>query len=130
MKHFLILTAIFASFCFVDQIPAQTKSRVNFARGSSSAAVKGVVRGYEYRDYVVRANAGQTIDISSEASKISSVFTVFLPDGSNLEAAMQRNYFTGSLPVSGDYVIRVGMMRAFARRKNSVSNYVLKIKVY
>lgn len=130
MKFVLVTAAVFLSFCFINEVSAQTKRRVSFSRDSSGATVKGIVRGYEYRDYVIRADAGQTLEINLTAQKIVPVFTVFLPGGENLEKAAQVNDFSGALPISGDYVIRVGIMRAFARRKNSVSSYVLKINVY
>ena len=108
---------------------AQTKERVKFARGASAATVKGTVRGFAYHDYLVRASDGQTIDLRLTANGSPSVFTVFLPSEDNLEGASEMNDFSGDLPVSGDYVIRVLMMRSEARRKGSVSNYKLKISI-
>lgn len=125
-KGFLI---IFATLVFSTGILAQTKQRVNFTRGNSSATVSGTVRGYDYRDYVIGAKAGQTISAKLSAKGVFPVLTIFLPNGDNLEGAAQMDEFTGELPANGDYVIRVGMMRAAARRKNSVATYSLKISV-
>ena len=111
------------------QIFAQAKERVRFAAGASSKSVKGVVRGYAYRDYIVGAREGQHIELKLTASAGSTVFSVFNPDGENLEGAAQQDWFSGTLPMTGDYVVRVAMMRSAARRKGSVSNFTLKISI-
>ena len=110
-------------------ISAQAKVRVRFARGASAAVVKGTVRGYAYRDHVVGASAGQTLSVKLRSPNTYSVFTIFIPGGDNLEGAAEMDEFAGELPASGDYVIRVGMMRAEARRRGSVSNYSLSISI-
>ena len=108
---------------------AQVKTRLRFPSGASATSVRGTVRGYAYRDYVVRANADQTITASVSSPIGFTVLTIFRPDGENLDGAMQRSEFTGALPVTGDYVIRVGMMRARARRPRAVSNFTLKVSI-
>ena len=96
---------------------AQTKSRVQFARGASSETVAGTIREYAYRDYVIKASAGQTISISLDPQS-KCVLTVFKPDGNNLDIGADRE-FTSELPVSGDYDVRVLLMRSEARRTRS-----------
>jgi hypothetical protein len=108
---------------------AQTKTRVRFPAGTHGTAVKGTIRGYAYRDYVVGARGGQSMDVSLVASNSSTVVTVFAPDGNNLEGAAEADGFRGVLPGGGDYVVRVLMMRSAARRKGSVSTYTLKISI-
>ncbi len=51
-------TAPFAA----DGPPAPRKERVAFAKGASSATIKGTLKGGGDVDYVVRAAAGQTLD--------------------------------------------------------------------
>ena len=46
----------------------------------------------------------------------------------NLPGAAEKDSFSGELPVAGDYMIRVGMMRNQARR-NATSNYTLHVGV-
>ena len=116
-------------FAFAGTAEAQVKHRVSFARGSSSATVRGTVRGYAYRDYVVRASAGQTLELALRSANPYSVFTVLKPDGNNLNDAAVRDQFSGELPVSGEYVVRVGMMRSGARRPGSMSNFTLTISI-
>ena len=49
----------FHTFC--RRVSGEVKTRIRFPAGASSTAVKGTIRGYAYRDYIVRANADQTI---------------------------------------------------------------------
>lgn len=111
------------------EVLAQAKTRIRFPAGASSVAVKGTVRGYAYRDYTVRANADQTISTSVRSANRYTILTIFLPDGGNLDGAAQIDEFSGPLPVTGDYVIRVGMMRAGARRPGAISNFTLKVSI-
>lgn len=128
MKRVILSLIIAGCFVFVaDNVSAQTKQRVRFAAGTSGTTVKGTVRGFAYKDYIVKASGGQTIDVKLTSS--NSVLTIFLPNGDNLDGASETDEFTGELPRGGDYIIRVGMMRAQARRPRSVSNYTLKISI-
>lgn len=130
MKNKLILAAIFTIVSFSAQYTsAQTKIRVRFPAGTHGTTVKGTVRGSVYKDYLVGSSAGQTMEVKLTSTGNPSVFTVFNPDGTNLDIGAEREEFTGELPTNGDYVVRVLMMRNEARRKNSASNYILKISV-
>jgi hypothetical protein len=130
MKKLIMFAAlsILLTF-FTSQASAQLRQRVRFAAGTHSATVTGTVRGYAYRDYVVNARAGQTIDVKLTSANDFAVFTVFLPNGDNLEGAMESNKFSGELPSNGNYKIRVMMMRAEARRRGSIANYKLRISI-
>jgi hypothetical protein len=114
---------------FAGETEAQVKTRLRFPAGASSTAVKGTIRGYAYRDYIVRANADQTFTTSVTSANRYTILTIFRPDGDNLDGAAQMGDFSGTLPVTGDYVIRVGMMRAGARRPGAVSNFTLKVSI-
>ncbi|MEP6944974.1 MAG: hypothetical protein ABJA02_03590 [Acidobacteriota bacterium] len=130
MRKFVLITMVFASLAALSlSASAQVKTRVRFSTGTHGTSVKGTVRGYEYRDYVVGASAGQKMTVSIDASAMSTVFTVFDPAGDNLDGAAERNNFSGELPAKGDYVIRVLMLRSQARRRGSISNYTLKITI-
>ncbi|MDQ6785745.1 MAG: hypothetical protein M3033_02845 [Acidobacteriota bacterium] len=121
----ILFVLVFSSAAFT-----QFKQRVHFAKGSSSATVKGIVRGYGYTNYIIGARSGQEISVNLSAANTFAVFTVFLPNGDNLEGATEQNEFSGELPESGDYVVRVYMMRSEARRKNSNAAYALKISIH
>jgi hypothetical protein len=129
-KSIFIAFGVFAAFTlFAGESPAQVKTRIRFPAGASSTAVKGTIRGYAYRDYIVRANTDQTITTSVSSANRYTILTIFRPDGDNLDGAAQMDEFSGTLPATGDYVIRVGMMRAGARRPGAVSNFTLKVSI-
>ncbi len=130
MKRIIVFSvlAVCLMLCTLDT-SAQVKTRVRFPAGTHGTSVKGTVRGYDHRDYVVGAAAGQTITVKLNHEERSSVFTIFQPNGDNLDTAAEQNNYSGELPVKGDYVVRVLMMRNEARRKGSISNYTLKITI-
>jgi hypothetical protein len=128
MKRILILFVILISLFAAEGI-AQVKQRVRFPAGATGTTVSGTVRGYAYRDYIVGANAGQTISVQLTSANTYTVFTVFQSNGDNLEGATEMDEFTGELPERGDYIVRVLMMRAGARRPGAVSNYKVKISI-
>jgi hypothetical protein len=130
MKKILLISMVFASLAFLSiDASAQVKTRVRFPAGTHGTSVKGTVRGYEYRDYVVGASAGQTITVHLNSESRPSVFTIFRPNGDNLDMAAEQNDFSGELPSKGDYIVRVLMMRSEARRRGSLSNYTLRITI-
>lgn len=104
--------------------------RVSFRAGASSATLKGTIKGYEIIDYLLGAKAGQTMNVTLKTSNGANYFNV-LPPGS--DAAVARgdtsgNAWTGTLPVDGDYRVRVYLMRSAARR-NEVANYTLTVGI-
>ena len=121
-------TAPFAA----DGPPAPRKERVTFAKNASSATIKGTLKGGADVDYVVRAAAGQTLEVKLEASNGQNNFNV-LPPGSANVAMYSSNMtgertFKGVLPADGDYAIRVYLDRPAARR-NETSKYTLNVGV-
>jgi len=106
------------------------EERVTFAKGASSAAIKGQVKGDETIDYVVRAGAGQTISVALAPSNRSTYFNVLPPDSADVAmyAAQTGDPFRSMLPADGDYKVRVYLVRAAARR-NEASTYTLTIGV-
>ena len=130
MKKLIMFGVVSACLTLLSVgVTGQTRQRVRFAPGTHGASVPGTVRGFAYRDFIVGASGGQTMTLSLDASEPATVLTVFLPNGNNLDGAAEMDKFRGELPTSGDYVIRVLMMRSAARRKGSVSNFTLKISI-
>ncbi len=115
-----------------DGPPPPPKSRVSFAKGASSATIKGTLKGDATIDYLVNAAAGQTIEVKLEPGNTKGDFIV-IPAGSPVGSMFssfdtgERRY-SGVLPSDGDYSIRVFLNRAAARR-NEVAKYVLTVAV-
>ncbi len=97
--------------------PRGKTQRVKFARGRTTAVLKGaVVRGTNDR-YVLGARAGQTMIVHITAREKNAVFTILGPDGTALEGTQEgvdAIDWTGELPLSGDYSIWVSPSRGNA----------------
>lgn len=130
MKKILMISVVLASFALLStEAAAQVRTRVRFPAGTHGTSIKGTVRGYAYRDYVVGAAAGQTMIVTINASAMATVFKIFGPDGNDVDEGSETDGYRGELAQSGDYVVRVLLVRNEARRRGSVSNYTLKITV-
>jgi hypothetical protein len=111
---------------------AQQKVPVQFAKGASSATVKGKLSGDQYRDYLVNARAGQAMTVTLANPDGRAFFNV-LPPGSSGEAVFigssEGNSFKGPVPGNGATTVRVYQMRASGRR-GEVADYTLTIGVH
>jgi hypothetical protein len=119
----------------VAAIPSRAADRteaVHFAKGHSSATLKGSVGGYDGVVYQLGAAAGQTMSVRFEPSNGACYFNV-LPPGSGGEAifigSTSGNEFSGTLGASGTYGIQVYLMRSAARRKETCS-YALTVEIH
>lgn len=103
---------------------------VHFETGTSSATIKGSVTGYAAIDYVLGAKAGQTMQVEMKSDNGANSFNVQAPGG---KAAIgmgetSGNAWSGTLPVDGDYRVRVYLMRSAARRNES-GHYTLTVGI-
>jgi hypothetical protein len=112
------------------QPAAPRQERVSFAKGASSATIKGRIKGDADVDYLVHAAAGQTITVSLKVSNRSNYFNVLPPGSADVAMYVGQTgeAYTGMLPSDGDYKVRVYLMRNAARR-NEVSAFTLAISV-
>ena len=97
---------------------------VSFAKGSSSATMKGNFGGYDSVNYTLSARAGQTMTVKITGSS-SANFNVFKPgDAPGNATAVGRGSmgtdWSGALPATGKYTVQVFQMRASARRGEQV----------
>ena len=97
--------------------PSGKTQRVKFARGRTTAVLKGaVVRGTQDR-YILGARAGQTMIVHITSREKNAVFTVLAPNGTaqeGTEEGVDATDWTGELPLSGDYSIWVSPIRGNA----------------
>jgi hypothetical protein len=114
----LILAALVAFAPLAQPVLSQDQARVEFEAGNDNAAINGTIVGDGYIDYLLGAQAGQTMAVSlipGETNGIGSVYFNILPPGSTGEAIYNGSIngldATGIvLPADGDYVIRVYQM--------------------
>jgi hypothetical protein len=115
-----------ASLVLADDIRTE---RVQFHKGASSATVEGSIKGYEGVDYVLGAKAGQSMNVSMATDNGANYFNIIAPgkqDEAMFIGSTSGNQFEGTLPASGDYEVRVYLMRSAARR-DEVANYRLEM---
>lgn len=105
--------------------------RVQFATGASSASIKSSLKGRETVDYVLGAAKGQTMSVSMTTSNLAGYFNILQP-GSSDEAmfvgSVEGNDFSSVLSDTGDYTIRVYLMRSAARRDETM-DYSLSVAI-
>jgi hypothetical protein len=122
-----VIAAVFICALALSSTFAQgVKQKVRFARGTSSATIRGaVVRGDRDR-YYVSAKRGQTMSVKITSTESNAVFQVyFAGQQESLEGAGEDDDATewsGELPADNDYVIVVGGTRGNA-------TYTLKISI-
>jgi hypothetical protein len=97
--------------------PTGITRRVRFARGRTTAILKGaVVQGTKDR-YILGAGAGQTMIVHVSSRAKNAVFTILGPDATALQGTDEgtdATDWTGELPLSGDYSIWVSPTRGNA----------------
>ena len=126
--------ALCAAIALAAAVPAlalaDRTERVRFARGATSAELRGEVRGYDFVDYLVGARAGQRLSLSLARTSGHAFFLVRAPgsDDNLFDGSSAGDRFETVLPGTGDYRVRVLMMRAFARR-NERSAYRLRVAI-
>jgi hypothetical protein len=133
MKFRLVAATMILAFAQLIAGPARAdagirQEQVQFAKGASSAVIKGRLEGDAMVDYVVRAAAGQTLSVKLQKTNAQNYFNVMPPGstGSAMFVGDSGENYTGVLPADGDYTVRVYLMRPAARRGES-SNYTLTV---
>jgi hypothetical protein len=109
---------------------AEKTEAVKFKAGTTSATIKGSIKGDDYINYALEANAGQVMSILFSPSNPRCYFNL-LPPGSD-EAihigSSVGNEFGGTLGASGEYRAQVYLIRAAARR-NETCNYSITFEI-
>ena len=126
-----ILTALVAiGFLLSQPASAQQETVVAFAKGASSATLKGSIKGDQDHSYLIDARAGQTMTVTLTSTKGSAEMNVMAPGNDTaISLGSPDPYkFTGVLPATGRYQVQVYQMRAFARRGETAS-YALTVSV-
>jgi hypothetical protein len=103
--------------------------RVHFKKGSNSVVVEASIKGYETVDYVLGARAGQYMNVSLATKHGATYFNILAPGENEVamfNGSVSQNQYEGTLLATGDYKIRVYMMRSAARR-NEVAHYRLEM---
>lgn len=127
----ICLTLIVARSATAQDI---VRERVVFSKGSKGTVVKNRIKGAETIDYLVNARSGQRMLVVLETSNTSNYFNILAPgtlaaSDAMYISAINGNRFEAELPSTGDYTIRVFLMRNAARR-NEKANYSLAVNIF
>lgn len=124
----MIAGATLALACLAaGQVQAQQREPVRFARNSNAAIVSGTVQAGQARELVLRARAGQGLEVAVLAPRPELLELRVAPPGGTAADALPNTASPGqpwqtSLPVEGEYVIRLSPAGA-----GRVVNYRLRV---
>ncbi|WP_170462391.1 SH3 domain-containing protein [Ruegeria arenilitoris] len=128
----LIFLTMLALGLSASQVAGQPirEERIQFAAGTTGTTFQGRIEGSEIIDYLLSASAGQQMQVTFTPDNPSAYFNL-LP-GSDPTAlfngSVEGNVYDGTLPASGEYRLRVYLMRSAARR-NEAANYSMHISI-
>jgi hypothetical protein len=121
-----IVASVFICVFTISSVFAKgVKQKVRFARGTSSATIRGaVVRGDRDR-YYLSAKRGQTMTVKITSIETNAVFQIyFAGEQESLQGAGDDDDATswsGELPADNEYVIVVGGTRGNATYRLTIS---------
>ncbi|KAB1069443.1 DNA breaking-rejoining protein [Tamlana haliotis] len=124
---------IFASCLAVSSAHAQgiKKEVVKFEEGKFSTIIENSLKGEQTVDYTVNVKKGQSLNVSMATDNTANYFNIMEPEEEYVaifNGSVEDNMFEDELQETGDYTIRVYLMRSAARR-NEKANYKLEIIV-
>jgi len=100
-------------------------TRISFPAGGTSAQVTGQVGGYVVNYYLVNAQAGQVMQASVTSPGNNVFMTVAAPSGAILASAPAgAKSYSGTLPESGDYTLRISTIPGGA-----LTNYTISVTI-
>lgn len=125
IRHLIIVTALCLAVHPV--VASETSVRpVIFSQGKNLITLKGHVAGSADVDYVVRGKAGQTLTLRLSSNHRQTYFNVLPPRSELAMRAGESTAYKTMLPADGEYIVRVYLMRAAARRDER-SDYSLQL---
>jgi hypothetical protein len=129
---FFALCAFLLSAMAADAQAGDVHSeRVHFKKGASEAQIEGHLQGYETLDYVLGARAGQEMVVTLHTDNTANYFNLLAPGETEIAffiGSRDGERFQGELPATGDYRIRVYLMRSAARR-NEQAHFNLDVAI-
>jgi hypothetical protein len=109
----ILLSTAVLSLCLYLGVAEAATHPVRFAKGASSSTVQGVIKGSDSEDFVLNAAKGQTMNVKLSAKSTLIYFNVLKPGSDEaifVGSTEGKNTWTGSLPIGGDYTVRVYTM--------------------
>jgi len=94
---------------------AQAREPVRFAPGATVANVSGQLQGNQVREYLLRIQAPQAVELTVSGAPPEALFIRVIPSGRGpgaeipLAVGANESSFRITLPSAGDYIIRVAL---------------------
>jgi hypothetical protein len=107
---------------------ATRRVHVQFPSDRSDVALSGQVHGYDTVEYLVGASPQQRLTVRLTGTSPYLLIGIHGPDGETLCVGACDRQWTGLLAQAGDYTIKVGLVRAEARRRGRAS-YTLHVSL-
>ncbi|WP_084399617.1 hypothetical protein [Pseudotamlana agarivorans] len=124
--------AVLLAFSSVNAQTATIKTEeVHFDKGTSGTFIESSIKGEQIVDYKINVRKGQFMNVSMVTDNTANYFNIMEPGEEYVaiyNSSMDENMYEGELAESGDYTIRVYLMRSAARR-NEKANFKLEINV-
>ncbi len=115
------LTLILVPFARAAEAPKAPTRIENAASGEVTE--KGKITGEEFADYAISAEVGQSLSIVLEANSKNCHFNLIAPSSPSpiYNSTITGDRYRANVRESGDYVVRVYIVRRGARKGESAS---------
>jgi hypothetical protein len=130
-RTYIAITLVLLSAAKLSAADDITNEPIVFDDGGETAVVEGSIQGYQIIDYVLSAKRGQAMDIRLQTENTATYFNLIEPNKSDeamFIGSILGDEFQGNAEFTGNYKVRVYMMRSAARR-NEKADYQLSIFV-
>ena len=99
-----------------------------FTEGTDTTTASGEVSGYDTCTFRLAGKAGQQLHATLEGSTYLTVL-LFAPTNPDTAIAGPSDKLDATLPADGEYEIRIGQVRAEARRSTSPKTFNLNVQL-
>ena len=124
LKLFITLLLLLSVSPIIGIAQNDITKRIKFAKGKSSATVKGAVLRDEIETYIIKVSKGQKMTVKITAIEKNGSFSIEKPMGGYLQNAGEmddQTVWSGTIPESGEYKIQVAPTRGNATYRMTVS---------
>jgi hypothetical protein len=107
--HLALIGTLTVMLCFASLVSAtaqENAQRVRFQRGQSSTTMKGMIAGFDTKDYVISAKANQQMTLHLSSPNPSTYFVIQSINGRATDMNETAEW-SERISESGDYVISV-----------------------
>jgi hypothetical protein len=128
----IVLSVLLGFFAFFNIHAQNIETRqVEYKEGSSGTTIESSIVGDQIIDFIVNAKEGQVMKVSMSTDNPANYFNIMEPNEDYVaifNGSINENMYKGELEKSGNYKVRVYLMRSAARR-NERANFRLEMNI-